>query len=112
MKKTIQGLGINFFQESVGAVNRVGGGVNYSFHYPITNTLSLASGIGVLIDNTKINLDKLYFGINGVNPDPFYQKLFANGSNHTELNIRAGVLLYSPRYYVGISYYPTLYTHR
>ncbi|MDH4092036.1 MAG: type IX secretion system membrane protein PorP/SprF [Cyclobacteriaceae bacterium] len=110
IKKSIHGLGFNFFNESVGPVSRLGGGVNYAFHYPLTKTLRLAAGIGAMIDNTKINLDKLYFGVNGVNPDPFYEQLVNNGSNHTELNIRAGVLIYSPRYYVGLSYFPIVYT--
>lgn len=109
IRKTIHGLGFNFFNESVGPVNRLGGGVNYAFHYPLTKTLRLAAGVGVMIDNTKINLDKLYFGVNGVDPDPFYEQLVNNGSNHTELNVRAGVLIYSPRFYIGLSYFPIVY---
>ena len=109
IKKAIQGLGLNIFNETVGPINRLGGGINYAFHYPINNTLRLSGGIGVMLDNTKINLDKLYFGINGV-PDPFYDRLVANGSNHTELNVRAGVLLYSPKFYVGLSYLPIVNT--
>ena len=109
MKKAIHGLGVNIFNESVGPVNRLGGGINYAFHYPLTNTLKLAAGVGAMIDNTKINLDKLYFGINP-DPDPFYDRLVVNGSNHTELNVRAGVLIYSPNFYFGLSYYPIVYS--
>jgi len=32
--------------------------------------------------------------------------LVNNGSNHTELNVRAGVLVYGPRFYAGLCYYP------
>ena len=107
MKKAIHGLGFNIFNETVGAVNRLGGGVNYAFHYPITNTLRLSTGVSALLDNTKINLNKLTFD---VNPDPFYDRLVSNGSNHTELNIRAGILIYSPRFYAGVSYFPIMNT--
>lgn len=109
IKKAIQGLGLSIFNETVGPINRLGGGVNYAFHYPINNNLRLSGGLGIMLDNTKINMDKLYLGINPA-PDPFYDRLVANGSNHTELNVRAGVLLYSPKFYVGLSYLPIVNT--
>ena len=106
MKKAIHGLGVNVFNESIGPINRTGGGINYAFHIPITEELRLSTGVSAQLDNTKINLDKLYFGVNGVDPDPFYERLVSNGSNHTELNVRAGVLVYGPRFYAGLCYYP------
>lgn len=108
IKKVIMGLGVNVFNEQVGPINRLGGGVNYAYHYPLNNKLRLSAGLGIMLDNTKINLDKLYFGSNGVDPDPFYSRLVANGSNHTELNVRVGALLYSPKFYVGICYLPVV----
>lgn len=106
LKKVIHGLGANVFNERIGPINRTGGGINYSFHFPINDELRISTGIGAQLDNTKINLDKLYFGINGVDPDPFYERLVSNGSNHTELNVRAGLLVYGPRFYAGVCYYP------
>lgn len=105
LKKVIHGLGANVFNERIGPINRTGGGLNYAFHFPITDELRISTGVSAQLDNTKINLDKLYFGING-DPDPFYERLVSNGSNHTELNVRAGVLVYGPRFYAGVSYYP------
>ncbi|HTE34130.1 MAG TPA: type IX secretion system membrane protein PorP/SprF [Chryseolinea sp.] len=109
LKKAIHGLGINVFNESLGPINRVGGGVNYAFHYPLTNELRLAAGVSAMIDNTKIDLDKLEFAFQ-TNPDPFWQNLKENGSNHTELNIRAGALIYSTNFYIGVSYLPIVNT--
>lgn len=106
LKKVIHGLGANVFNERVGPITRIGGGINYAFHYPITNVTRLSAGVSAVLDNTKLDLDKLTFD---VNPDPFYDRLKANGANHTELNIRAGLLVYSPRFYAGFSYYPVLY---
>lgn len=105
LKKVIHGVGANIFNESVGPVNRLGGGINYAFHYPINNNLRLSGGLGVMIDNTKIDMSKLYLG-NNPDPDPFYDRLVTNGSNHTELNVRAGALLYSSRFYIGVAYLP------
>ena len=102
LKKTIHGLGGNVFNESVGPISRVGGGINYAFHYPLTNELRISAGIGAMLDNTRYNGDKLNFAT----PDRFYEDLATRGANHTELNIRAGLLVYSAKYFVGVSYYP------
>lgn len=104
LKKVIHGLGGNVFNESVGPINRVGGGINYAFHYPLTNNLRLAAGIGAMLDNTRYNGDKLNFAT----PDRFYEDLASRGANHTELNVRAGLLIYTSRYFAGVSYYPIL----
>jgi len=108
LKKVIHGLGFNVFNESLGPINRIGGGINYAFHFPLTNNLRLAGGVGAMIDNTRIDLDKLEFEFH-TNPDPFWQNLRDNGSNHTELNIRAGALIYSSNFYLGLAYFPILY---
>ncbi|AYB34050.1 PorP/SprF family type IX secretion system membrane protein [Chryseolinea soli] len=105
IKKSIQALGINVFNENIGVMKRLGGGVTYAFHYPVAKKVMLSAGLSVLIDNTKIDVSKLYLGINA-QPDQFYQDLVANGANHTNLNVRAGIMLYSPRYYFGVSYLP------
>jgi type IX secretion system PorP/SprF family membrane protein len=109
LKKAIHGLGANLFNEQVGPINRTGGGINYAFHYPLSNTMKISAGVSAQIDNTKIDLDKLYFGSgpDGTElDDPFYDRLVANGSNHTELNVRAGILVYSEKFYAGLTYYP------
>lgn len=114
MKRVIHGLGVNVLQEQFGLIKKLGGGVNYSFHYPLTRQLRLAFGVGAIVDNTKIDLNGIYFGIDPQNPqqpidpnaDPIYQRLVSTGSAHTNLNIRAGFLVYAPRYYFGFSYLP------
>lgn len=114
MKRVIHGLGVNILQEKFGLIEKLGGGVNYSFHYPLTRQIRLAFGVGAIIDNIKIDLGGIYFGIDPQNPqqpidpnaDPIYQRLVNTGSAHTNLNIRTGFLVYSPRYYFGFSYLP------
>jgi type IX secretion system PorP/SprF family membrane protein len=109
MKKATHGLGANLFNERIGPIDRTGGGINYAFHYHVSNAVKISVGVSAQIDNTKIDLDKLYFGSgpDGTElDDPFYDRLVANGSNHTELNVRAGVLVYSEKFYAGLTYYP------
>ena len=92
----------------------MGGGINYSFHYPLTKDIRLAVGLGAIVDNIKIDLGGIYFGIDPNDPsrpidpnsDRIYQRLVNTGSAHTTLNIRLGILVYSPKFYFGFSYLP------
>lgn len=104
-KQSIQGLGMNVFNEQVGLIDRLGAGVTYALHYPISKTLRLAGGATVMVENTKVDVSKIYLG-SDADPDPFYDNLMRGGSNHTEANVRAGVLLYGSRFYLGAAYYP------
>jgi len=115
MKRVIHGFGVNVFQEKFGLIKKLGGGVNYSFHYPLAKDIRLSVGLGAMVDNLKIDLNGVYFGIDPNDPqkgpidpksDPIYQSLLSTGSAHTNLNIRAGFLVYAPRFYFGFSYLP------
>lgn len=103
-KRIIHGLGVNVFNEQVAILDRTGGVVNYSFHYPLSAGMYLATGISVAVDNMRFRLDELYLGVNP-DPDSYYESLVSNGVSQTDLNVRAGLLLYSSRFYVGFSYY-------
>jgi type IX secretion system PorP/SprF family membrane protein len=43
-------------------------------------------------------------------PDPFYSHLLKSSTSQTDLNVRAGVLLYGDKFYFGVSYFPLVYT--
>jgi type IX secretion system PorP/SprF family membrane protein len=105
LKRAIHGFGVNVYNESLGPIKRVGGGINYAFHYPLTKDLRLSGGVGVIVDNTRIDLNALELAFQ-TNPDPFWMSMRANGANHTDLSVRAGVLLYSSKFYLGFSYLP------
>jgi Type IX secretion system membrane protein PorP/SprF len=85
IKKLIMGLGGNLFHEKVGPIDRLGGGINYAVHYPINNKLWVSGGLGIMLDNTKVG-DDLYFGVGGVDPDPFYVNLVSNGADCQQLD--------------------------
>jgi type IX secretion system PorP/SprF family membrane protein len=99
-KRTIHGLGVNIYHETYGAVNtRTGGAVNYGFHYPLSSKLRLSIGVSAAIDNISIDDSKFYFGRDGV-PETF------DGLKHTDVTVRGGFLLYSSKFYLGVSYLP------
>jgi type IX secretion system PorP/SprF family membrane protein len=107
LKRIIHGAGLNLFNEEVGVITRIGGGMNYSFHYPIIDRYDIwmATGVSVSVENTRVNVDEIYMGVNS-DPDPFYDMLLTNGANSTNLNVRAGMLFYSPLFYLGFCYLP------
>lgn len=104
-KRMIHGLGLNFFSEQAGVIDRLGGGVAYALHYPLAKNIRLSAGVAAMVENMKVDVSKIYMG-SDADPDPFYDNLLQGGANHTELNVRAGLLLYSPRFYIGASYFP------
>lgn len=106
-KQIIHGLGASVFYEKYGPINRTGGGVNYAFNYPVSKKMRLAIGVSAMIDNIKMGYGDIYLGSEAV-PDLYYEQLLANSSNHTELNVRGGMLLYSKRFFVGFSYLPVV----
>jgi type IX secretion system PorP/SprF family membrane protein len=104
-RQLIHGLGLSLFNEKVGLIERLGGGVNYALHYPVTNTMRMSMGVSAILENTKLDAGEIYLGANA-DPDPFYENLMKGSNNHTELTVRAGLLLYSDRFYIGASYFP------
>lgn len=105
-KRMIHGLGGNLFHSEVGVLKSTGGDLNYSIHYPLGAGTRLAGGISVLVENRKLDVGE----VSVRDPDEFYNHLLTSSTSQTDLNIRAGILLYAPKYYVGVSYFPVLYT--
>ncbi len=105
-KRMIHGLGGNIFHSKVGVLKSVGASVNYSINYPVMNKARFALGVSALIENRKLDVSEVTVR----DPDEFYNHLLNSSTSQTDLNIRAGILLYSQNYYVGLSYFPLLYT--
>jgi type IX secretion system PorP/SprF family membrane protein len=105
-KRMIQGFGANLFQSKVGILKSVGASVNYAVNYPLSNKTRFSFGVGALIENRKMDVGEVTVR----DPDEFYNHLLTSSTSQTDLNIRAGILLYAPTYYIGVSYFPLLYT--
>jgi type IX secretion system PorP/SprF family membrane protein len=99
-KKTIVGLGVNVFQSKVGAINSIGGGVNFAWNYPVSKAFRLSVGLASLVESRQIRLQDIDFA----QPDPFYEHLLQSASSQVDLSLRGGVLLYSSGFYLGASY--------
>jgi type IX secretion system PorP/SprF family membrane protein len=100
-KTLIHGIGGNVFTESYGQINRTGVALNYSMNYALSKKLRMAVGLGVIYEGQTIDVNGLVFE----DPDTDPQQ-FDGMSNQTLLSARAGLLLYSKSFYLGISYLP------
>jgi type IX secretion system PorP/SprF family membrane protein len=103
----IHGMGVNVYDEQLGVMSRRGAGLSYAFHFPITERLMLAVGTSAMVENLRIDPGKIYLGANA-DPDPVYQQILNGKTNNTSINARAGAVLYSHDFYVGLSYLPVL----
>lgn len=105
----IHGMAVNAFDESLGVMGRKGAGLSYAFHFPVSEKLMLAVGTSAMVENLRLDADQIYMGA-GADPDPVYQQILSGKTNNTQLNLRAGAVLYSQQFYVGVSYLP-IWTH-
>lgn len=105
-RRMIHGIGGNIFHSEVGVLKSIGGNVNYSIHYPVSEKARFAVGASLVIENRKLDVSEVTVR----DPDAFYNHLLSSSTSQTDLNLRAGVLLYAENYYIGITYLPLLYT--
>lgn len=105
-RRMIHGLGGNLFHSEVGVLKSIGANVNYAIHYPVSKNARLAAGFSLLIENRKLDVGEVTVR----DPDPFYNHLLTSSTSQTDLNLRAGIVLYAPDYYIGVSYLPLMYT--
>jgi type IX secretion system PorP/SprF family membrane protein len=105
-KRMIHGFGANIFHSKIGVLKSVGGSVNYSINYPVNNKVRFAAGVSALVENRKLDVSE----VSVRDPDQFYNHLLSSSTSQTDLNIRVGILVYSQNYYLGVSYFPVLYT--
>jgi type IX secretion system PorP/SprF family membrane protein len=106
-KQIIHGLAGHVFQSKVGVINSIGGGLSYAMHYPIANQWRVAAGASAFIENRKLDMNEV--SVKDPDNDTFYNHLLNSSSSQTDLNVRAGLLFYSPSFYLGFSYLPLVY---
>jgi type IX secretion system PorP/SprF family membrane protein len=105
-KRMIHGLSFNVFQSKVGVIQSLGGGATFSIHYPIVRQWKISAGVASFIENRKLDIGEVT--VRDPN-DTFYNHLLNSSTSQTDLNIRAGLLFYTPDFYFGFSYLPLLY---
>jgi type IX secretion system PorP/SprF family membrane protein len=95
------GIGITLINDLAGYINRWSINGTYAYHTPLSVNTSLAAGLSVGMSSVNIDRTKINFGELDPN-DPVV------GYSNSELKkirpeIGAGLWLYSPRYFAGVS---------
>lgn len=107
-KRMIHGMGGNVFHSEVGVLKSIGANVDYAIHYPVGNKARFSLGASILVENRKLDVREV--SVRDQDLDEFYNRLLGSSTSQTDLNVRAGVLLYAESFYIGLSYLPVLYT--
>ncbi len=103
-KRIIHSVGVNVFQSRIGILKSIGSAISYAFSYPLSGEARLAGGAAAMVENRRMDVAEVTVR----DPDPFYDHLLKSSTAQTDLNVRAGLLLYGENFYVGVSYLPLL----
>jgi|GEM_PF-804794 len=106
-KRIIHGLAGHLFQSTVGVIESLGAGVTYAFHYPVIREFRISFGVSAFAENRKLDLQEVT--LRDPDNDAFYNHLLNSSTSQTDLNVRAGLLFYTPDFYFGLSYLPIYY---
>lgn len=100
-KRIIHGLGGTLIHTSNGAqgiIENLEAGIMYALHYPLNGGYFLSMGVSGNYGSIRVRWDKLKLN----DPDQLVNN--AQGSSLSNINARAGILLYSPRFYLHAAY--------
>ncbi|MEO6915688.1 MAG: type IX secretion system membrane protein PorP/SprF [Chitinophagaceae bacterium] len=98
--KPHHGIGLKIINDRTGPLNRLGAYVAYAYHIGITARTSLAAGFEAGVRNLSLNRSKLDFG----SANPVDPAVYTSGDiNSVKPDFGAGLYLYSPDYFIGLS---------
>lgn len=89
-------LGVNFLKDEIGGninINETILNIDAAYKITLNNDLKISFGMKFGMDNLKLD-----FSDSNVNTDPLFQN-----DKKTVLNIGAGVFVFKPNYYIGLS---------
>ena len=96
------GMGGMITNRNVGPYRSFSLNYQYAFHLPLSNTFNLSFGTSIGYRNQRINFSG--FTVRDEVNDVFYQQLLAvNNASQGSYVVDFGLLLYSKRFYLGIS---------
>ncbi|RYY53778.1 MAG: type IX secretion system membrane protein PorP/SprF [Chitinophagaceae bacterium] len=96
--KPHHGIGLQVINDRTGPLNNFSAFGTYAYHVGLSPKTNLAAGIGLGISNISINGDKLQFST------PVDPAVYSSGLvNNLRFDMNAGLYLYSPDYFIGIS---------
>lgn len=93
------GVGVQVFSDVAGALRNTSIYGTYAYHLGLSARTSISAGFGVGASRYSLDASKLDFGSNSVDPAVYSSDVL----HKTELDITAGLYLYSADYFIGLS---------
>jgi type IX secretion system PorP/SprF family membrane protein len=91
------GIGMHLVSDEIGPFSRTDLNMTYAYHLGITESINLA--VGVAAGMSRISLDRSKI----ILEDPSDQAISDNNESQIQPDLGAGIWLYGPRYFAGIS---------
>lgn len=98
--KPHHGIGLKIINDRTGPLSRIGAYAAYAYHIGISAQTSLSAGFEAGVRKLSLNRSKLDFG----SANPIDPAVYASGDiNSVKPDFGAGIYLYSPDYFIGLS---------
>lgn len=94
------GVGLQVINDVTGPLSNFSAYGTYAYHIGLTPRTSLSGGFGAGISRISLDAEKLDFGSTVVDPAVYAQ---TGVLNKTRFDMMAGLYLYSPDYFIGLS---------
>lgn len=91
------GIGFHIVSDKTGPFSRTDINLTYAYHLGLTTDINMAVGVAAGI--SRINLDRTKI----ILEDPTDQAITDNNDNQIQPDLGAGIWLYGPRYFAGVS---------
>lgn len=91
------GIGFHLVSDKTGPFTRTDINLTYAYHLGLTESINLA--VGVAAGMSRISLDRSKI----ILEDPNDQAITDNNENQIQPDLGAGIWLYGPRYFAGVS---------
>jgi type IX secretion system PorP/SprF family membrane protein len=96
------GIGLQISNDVIGPFNNLSVMGTYAYHMPVGKKTNLSAGIG--IGASKVSIDQSKTSFNGVNNVVVDPAVYTSGEiGKTNLDMEAGLWLYSANYFVGFA---------
>jgi type IX secretion system PorP/SprF family membrane protein len=91
------GIGLHLVSDKAGPFNRTDINLTYAYHLGLTENVNLAVGVAAGISSIGLDRSKIIL------EDPADQAISDNNERQIQPDLGAGIWLYGPRYFAGVS---------
>lgn len=95
------GWGGIVFSQNFGAYSALEVGLNYAYHLPLSEELTLSFGTNISYNSQTIDFNQ--YQVRNSQDDDFYQRLLSSGGKRQVMDVDFGAVLYSKSFHFAVS---------